>query len=308
MSGDTIEMPQNAMMMIHDPSGMVWGTAEDMLKMAEALEKIKTGLVSAYGRSKLDIEQLAEMMSAETWFTAEEAMEHGLADEVTEKVNIQASLEDFSQFNNVPEKLITSINNMIQKEVKKEVKVDLETLKAKYPDLFKEVQDLARAEMTGELDTLKTENEDLKTKNGEFQSKVDELTAQNGELEKDNKDLGKRVVSLEAKDGARDKNDAKAEADKIFDDALADSKISDKHYDRVKRGVSFDGFYKDGEFDKKGYTEAVDAEIKDWVKDISDDVLGATFISGEREIEGEDNDDALVDEMLSMAGEELDEE
>ena len=41
MAGDEVVMPQNAFLMIHDPSGLVVGTAEDMRAMAEALEKIK---------------------------------------------------------------------------------------------------------------------------------------------------------------------------------------------------------------------------------------------------------------------------
>jgi len=40
MAGDTVVMPENAFLMIHDPSGMVMGTAADMRAMAEALDKI----------------------------------------------------------------------------------------------------------------------------------------------------------------------------------------------------------------------------------------------------------------------------
>ena len=39
MAGDTIIMPENAFLMIHDPSGLVMGTAEDMRSTAEALDK-----------------------------------------------------------------------------------------------------------------------------------------------------------------------------------------------------------------------------------------------------------------------------
>ena len=48
MAGDDVVMPANAFLMIHDPSGMVLGTADDMRAMAEALEKIKTSLVAGY--------------------------------------------------------------------------------------------------------------------------------------------------------------------------------------------------------------------------------------------------------------------
>jgi ATP-dependent protease ClpP protease subunit len=41
MAGDEVVMPENAFLMIHDPSGFVMGTADDMRAMAEALDKIK---------------------------------------------------------------------------------------------------------------------------------------------------------------------------------------------------------------------------------------------------------------------------
>ena len=41
MAGDEIVMPENAFLMIHDPSGLVMGTAADMRDMAETLDKIR---------------------------------------------------------------------------------------------------------------------------------------------------------------------------------------------------------------------------------------------------------------------------
>jgi ATP-dependent protease ClpP protease subunit len=36
-------MPENAMLVLHDPSGLVAGTASDMRAMAEALDRMKAG-------------------------------------------------------------------------------------------------------------------------------------------------------------------------------------------------------------------------------------------------------------------------
>jgi ATP-dependent protease ClpP protease subunit len=62
MAGDEIVMPENAMLMLHDPSGLVMGTAADMRAMAEALDRMKAGMVAAYrgksGRSDPEIEAL----------------------------------------------------------------------------------------------------------------------------------------------------------------------------------------------------------------------------------------------------------
>ena len=47
MAGDEVVMPENAMLMLHDPSGLVMGTAGDMRAMAEALDKMKAGTILA---------------------------------------------------------------------------------------------------------------------------------------------------------------------------------------------------------------------------------------------------------------------
>ena len=68
MAGDEIVMPENAFLMIHDPAGLVMGTADDMRSMAEALDKVKGSLVSGYaGWSGRDPEDIAALMAAETW-------------------------------------------------------------------------------------------------------------------------------------------------------------------------------------------------------------------------------------------------
>jgi ATP-dependent Clp protease, protease subunit len=112
MAGDTVEMPQNAMMMIHDPSISVFGaTADDLLKKAEALEKVKVGLVAAYhGRTDLDKDKISEMMAAETWMTAAEAVDYGFADEVTEQVDIAACYagDMFDHFKNTPQQFLNA--------------------------------------------------------------------------------------------------------------------------------------------------------------------------------------------------------
>ena len=62
MAGDEVVMPENAMLVLHDPSGLVAGTAADMRAMAEALDRMKAGMVAAYrdksGRDDAEIEAL----------------------------------------------------------------------------------------------------------------------------------------------------------------------------------------------------------------------------------------------------------
>jgi ATP-dependent Clp endopeptidase proteolytic subunit ClpP len=143
MAGDTIKMPENAMMMVHDPSGLVWGTAEDMRKMANALKKMKSGLVSAYhDKTGLDDEEISDLMSDETWFTAQEAVDMGFADEMLKPVEAQANISNMAQYyKNVPEQLTAGKSGKKQ-EVKN---MTLEELKAESPDLYNTVFEAGHA-------------------------------------------------------------------------------------------------------------------------------------------------------------------
>lgn len=82
MAGDNIRMGAGAMMMIHSPWTVALGNAEQMRDVADVLEKHEDSLVDIYEkRSGMDRKALKDMLSAETWFTAAEAVENGFADE-----------------------------------------------------------------------------------------------------------------------------------------------------------------------------------------------------------------------------------
>jgi hypothetical protein len=108
MAGDEVVMPENAFLMIHDPSGLMMGTAEDMRAMAEALDKIKGSLLAGYvaksGGAEADI---AALMARETWLDAAEAVALGFADRLAEPVRIAARF-DVGRFRNAPPALVAA--------------------------------------------------------------------------------------------------------------------------------------------------------------------------------------------------------
>jgi len=82
MAGDTVHMAQGAMMMIHNPSGIVMGGAADMREMADVLDKLATETIASAYRAKAggaDQEWL-DRMAAESWYGPAEAVALGLAD------------------------------------------------------------------------------------------------------------------------------------------------------------------------------------------------------------------------------------
>jgi ATP-dependent Clp protease, protease subunit len=107
MAGNKVVMAENAMMMIHDPSISVSGSASHLRKTADTLEKTKTAIVNAYARKTgKQQDELSALMSVETWMSADEALCHGFIDEVSSPIDMVAHV-DLSPFNfkHVPEQL-----------------------------------------------------------------------------------------------------------------------------------------------------------------------------------------------------------
>jgi len=102
MAGKKLLMPNNTFLMIHNPAGLVLGDADDMRSLAAVLDSVKKSLVGAYVRkSGQPEEKINEMMNAETWLPAEEALALGFADEVIEPTQM-AALFDLARFSNAP--------------------------------------------------------------------------------------------------------------------------------------------------------------------------------------------------------------
>jgi ATP-dependent Clp protease protease subunit len=116
MAGDEVVMPENAMLVLHDPSGLVAGTASDMRATAEALDKMAAAMIAAYrDKSGRDDAEIAALMAAETWLSGEEAVELGLADRVEQPVKMAAHF-DLSRFRNAPPQLAASLTSFTSKE------------------------------------------------------------------------------------------------------------------------------------------------------------------------------------------------
>ena len=106
MAGDEVVMPENAFLMIHDPAGMVIGSATDMRAMAEALDKIKGSLLQGYAAKSGRLpEEIAPLMAAETWLDAKDALDLGFADRIAEPVRMAARF-DVGRFRNAPPSLV----------------------------------------------------------------------------------------------------------------------------------------------------------------------------------------------------------
>lgn len=72
--------------MIHEASSFAWGNKAELKKVLNALETIDDSIIAIYTeKTGQTTEQLNDWMEEEKWFTAEEAVKYGFADEVKEK-------------------------------------------------------------------------------------------------------------------------------------------------------------------------------------------------------------------------------
>lgn len=91
LAGDRVVMADNALFMIHNPSGLVMGTSGDMRKMADVLDKIRSTMSGVYsGKSGKPEDEINTMLDEETWMTAAEAKEAGFVDEIAEEIDLAA--------------------------------------------------------------------------------------------------------------------------------------------------------------------------------------------------------------------------
>lgn len=101
MAGDRIVMESNSTMMIHDGWGFCIGNASDMRASADLLDKLSDTIAQMYAkRAGGDASDWRTRMRNETWYTAQEAVDAGLADEVDGNVGA-SNFADLSIFNYV---------------------------------------------------------------------------------------------------------------------------------------------------------------------------------------------------------------
>lgn len=111
LTADDVVINPSALMMIHNPWDFAVGDAEDMRKKADMLDKARSTISAQYARKTgRTVDEIEGLMNAETWFTAQEAVEFGLVDRMSDSEPIAACVrcEDMKRFRNAPEGLLAS--------------------------------------------------------------------------------------------------------------------------------------------------------------------------------------------------------
>lgn len=199
----------NGMMMLHNPWTVTMGDADDLRKEADLLDKIKKAMVAAYKRkSGKDADEIVQMMDEETWLTAEQAVEVGLADAIEEGLEAAAAV--------TPEDARARFDKLKAFMARKSA--NLPKAEEAAPEVVEPAVSVTDAPVTEGAVDISEEN-----MNAELQAKVDALQAElNAKLE------AEAAVAQAAEDLAKELESLKAEVERLTaESASKDEQINE---------------------------------------------------------------------------------
>jgi chromosome segregation ATPase len=197
-----VHMADNALLMIHNPWTFSMGDADELRADADLLDKMSASILSSYGRSQYEAEELKNLMDEETWFTAQEAFDAGFVDHIS--TGLRAAAGDITAMAagaeiKVPaEKQVVSLTKQIEAVTKAstEISADLleqvvinQALEAKVEEITTE---LASAALTMEAAEASVEKVAA-----ELEAKAAEVVAKEAEIEQA-KEVSEAAVAAKA--------------------------------------------------------------------------------------------------------------
>jgi len=131
-------MSKDSFLMIHEPYvGVMGATAEELANLSDTAQKFEDLIVNSYldsmdkrGKKESGTEKkIRKAMKAETWYTAQEALELGLIDEIVDSVPTYENIaqpnpyaggfwNSLKDYKNIPEQLKNKFDNINQEENK----------------------------------------------------------------------------------------------------------------------------------------------------------------------------------------------
>jgi ATP-dependent Clp protease protease subunit len=175
LSADKVKMTENAFLMIHRPWSYTMGNADELEATAELLDKMEAKLLDIYtasvykrkGKQK-DLEnKITEMMAAETWMTAQEALEFGFIDEIVKvgekNIDLLPLQNSLNKFLNVPAALLTNNkkDDDMGNSILEKIKNLLNAVDEKVEDVMTEEEVMTEEPKNDEVETAITMLRDL---------------------------------------------------------------------------------------------------------------------------------------------------
>lgn len=222
LAGDErIAMP-GSLYMVHKPSGIAFGTADDMQKEIELLDKVQNNMQAIY-KDRAGIENIEEFIENETFFTVEEMKKIGVvnSDEVVSFKSTNATIVSDKE----------SEENAEMKKID-ELKAELEAEKAERSKLDEQLEEM---KLEKEIAEMKLSNE---KKRAEIKAEQTIDEQEEVEAEQENSNSGNQKKELE--DGPIDKSN---ETDKPEVVAIDTKNTTKMQNNEIPAFMSFDSKY-----------------------------------------------------------------
>ena len=254
MAGDRIIAALGSIMMVHLPSTIVWGNANDFQKAIEVLNTITESMVDVYhAKTGIDKAEIRTYLNNDEWMTGAQAYEKKFVDEVTE-LEVEAFLSEDKKtafFNNVAVPLEKMCNKdvlmamlpqrpqnkpaevkpaeVVNHSKKEDKSMTLTDLQAKHPALYAEVLNLGiaqgasseaivQAKTEGRTEGIAAERERIKAIDARilpgFESLANKAKFETGITAAD---YALEVLEAQKQKGISFLNDAKADAKELED-------------------------------------------------------------------------------------------
>jgi ATP-dependent Clp protease protease subunit len=173
-AADEVIARHNTNYMIHLPLGMTYGNAAEHRSTADTLDSLTTPIISVYKeqvKDKIDEEKILQLMTEETWMTADEALEYGFVDQVRGKIKAIARVSStqilcsgrvmniekyhYRNFPKFPYMAKTARIEVKPENKKKETKpMTSEQLRSEHPEVFAAVEAEVRESERNRLSAL----------------------------------------------------------------------------------------------------------------------------------------------------------
>mgnify|MGYP003591312741 FL=1 len=175
-AGDSVNMPENAIFMIHNPMTSLYGAnAEEMRETADILDKVQETIIAAYrNKTGQTDEKLKELMAKDSYLTASEAKELGFIDNILEPFAVAATMQggvlnvngtkiSSERLKNMPKSFVNVVESVKTKGVT--TVMNLAELQANHPEIYQAALEQGKTSVdtkTIEANAAKAERERIK--------------------------------------------------------------------------------------------------------------------------------------------------
>ena len=197
LAADKVVMAENSLFMIHNAWGGAMGESKELKKTANLLEKISNEIADIYiKKTNLPYDEVKEMMDEETWLNADEALELGFIDSISDAIKVAAKY-DVSKFKNITsEEIKSKLNiNLKSKKMTEELK---NWFNGKIEDIITRVKSDTSNANEKEVSITLSDEAEILNKFSDLEGSVNTLNGSIAELEGDKETLTEEVERLTA--------------------------------------------------------------------------------------------------------------